>query len=557
MRVIHLDQEIAGVFRPGLFALLGASALLLLIACLNVANLLLARATSRRREVAVRAAIGASRGRLIRLFFTESLVLAAMGAVLGLAVAVISVKGLLAWSPVQIPRAADVGVSATVMGFAIVVALVTAIVFGLAPAVTMSRADLNDALKENTKGSAGRSGSMRGALVVAEVSLAVILLCGAALLIRSVGRLLRESTGVDATSVVTATVQLPIAGYQDWGRVARFYGALGDAMRHHGDVLGVGVANFLPLDAGWRMPYGIPGVAAASRADAPEAQIHSVDEGYFGALHASLVRGRDFAAQDDSAGRPVVIVNETMAKRVWPNQDPIGNQLLLNASGIGPLGRRLTHDSTHVVVGLVRDIKNTSLKDGAEPAIYYSQRQFPFRAMQLVVRGRGDITPLRNALREEIRRLDPGLPIPDVKPLERVLQMSIDPSRFVMLLMSVFAALALTIAAVGIYGILSYTVSRRRREIGIRLALGAEPYAIRRMVVREGLTMAIVGCVVGVVGAQLGAGLLSKFIYETRASDPLTLVAVVAAVIGVALLACAIPGWRASAEDPTLALRAE
>jgi predicted permease len=557
LRVIRLDQEIAGVFRPGLFALLAASALLLLIACLNVANLLLARATSRRREVAVRAAIGASRGRLIRLFFTESLVLSAMGALLGLAVAVVSVKALLAWSPIQIPRAADIGVSATVMGFAIVVALVTAIVFGLAPAVTMSRADLNDALKESTKGSARRSGSMRGALVVAEVSLAVILLCGAALLIRSVGRLLRESTGVDATSVVTATVQLPIAGYQDWGRVARFYGALGDAMRHHGDVLGVGVANFLPLDAGWRMPYGIPGVAAPSRADAPEAQIHSVDEGYFGALHAAIVRGRDFAAQDDSAGRPVVIVNETMARRVWPNQDPVGKQLLLTPGGIGPLGRRLTTDTAHVVIGVVHDIKNTSLKDGAEPAIYYSQRQFPFRSMQLVVRGRGDVTPLRNALREEIRRLDPGLPIPDVKPLERVLQTSVDPSRFVMLLMSVFAALALAIAAVGIYGILSYTVSRRRREIGIRLALGAEPYAIRRMVVREGLTMAAIGCLVGVVGAQLGAGLLSKFMYETRASDPVTLAMVIGAVIAVALIACAVPGWRASGEDPTQALRAE
>jgi len=557
VRVIRLDQEIAGVFRPGLFALLAASALLLLIACLNVANLLLARATSRRREVAVRAAIGASRGRLIRLFFIESLVLAAMGAMLGLGVAVVGVKGLLAWSPIQIPRAADIGVSATVMGFAIVVALVTAIVFGLAPAVTMSRADLNDALKENSKGSAGRSGSMRGALVVAEVSLAVILLCGAALLIRSVGRLLRESIGVDATSVVTATVQLPIAGYQDWGRVARFYGALGDAMRHHGDVLGVGVANFLPLDAGWRMPYGIPGVAAPSRVDAPEAQIHSVDEGYFATLHAPIVRGRDFATQDDSAGRPVVIVNETMAKRVWPNQDPVGKQLLLTAGGIGPLGRRLTTDTAHVVIGVVHDIKNTSLKDGAEPAIYYSQRQFPFRAMQLVVRGRGDVTPLRNALREEIRRLDPGLPIPDVKPLERVLQTSVDPSRFVMLLMSVFAALALTIAAVGIYGILSYTVSRRRREIGIRLALGAEPYAIRRMVVREGLTMAAIGCLLGIVGAQLGAGLLSKFMYETRASDPVTLVTVIGAVIAVALVACAVPGWRASGEDPTQALRAE
>jgi putative ABC transport system permease protein len=557
VRAVRLDQEIAGVFRPGLFALLGASALLLLIACLNVANLLLARATARRREVAVRAAIGASRGRLVRLFFTESLVLAAMGAATGLVVAVASVKGLLAWSPVEIPRADGIGVSGMVLAFAIVVTVATAILFGLAPALTMSRARLTDALSEGSKGSSSAGGSMRGALVVAEVSLAVILLCGAALLMRSVGRLLSQSTGVDATSVVTATVQLPEAAYRDWGRVARFYGSLGDALRATPDVIGVGVTDRLPLDPGWREPYGVPGVAAVSRSDAPEAQIISVDDGYFPAVRAPILSGRNFGAGDDSASRPVVIVNETMARRVWPGQPAIGKQLLLPWATIGPLGKRLTSDTAHVVVGVVRDIKNTSLRDRAEPAIYYSQRQFPYRTMHVVVRGRGEIAPLRAALAAAIRRQDPGLPAPEVKTLERVLQSSIDPSRFVMLLMSVFSVLALTIAAVGIYGILSYTVSRRRREIGIRLALGAEPRTIRRMVVRQGLTMALAGCVVGVAGAQLTAGLLTKFMYDTRASDPLTLAGVVAAVIAVALVACAVPGWRASGEDPTRALRAE
>jgi predicted permease len=557
VRGVRLDQEIAGVFRPGLFALLGASALLLLIACLNIANLLLARATARRREVAVRAAIGASRGRLIRLFFTESLVLAAMGTGLGLIVAIASVKGLLAWSPIVIPRMADIGVSAGVFAFAIVVAVVTAIVFGLAPAVTMSRANLNDALSEGSKGSAGGGSSMRGALVVAEVSLAVMLLCGAALLIRSVGRLMRESTGVDASSVISATIQLPDAGYKDWSRVARFYGSLGQALRRWPDVTGVGVTDRLPLDPGWREPYGLPGVAAVSREDAPEAQIISVDDGYFATLRAPIISGRNFAATDDSASRPVVIVNETMAKRVWPGEPALGKQLLLPWRAIGPLGMRLTTDTAHVVVGVVRDIKNTSLRDRAEPAIYYAQRQFPFRTMHVVVRGRGDVAPLRNILSEEIRRLDPGLPALEVKTLERVLQTSIDPSRFVMLLMSVFAGLALTIAAVGIYGILSYTVSRRRREIGIRLALGAEPSVIRRMVVRQGLTMASAGCVVGIVAAQLTAGLLTRFMYDTSPSEPTTLLLVVAAVIGVALVACAVPGWRASGEDPTTALRAE
>ena len=557
-RAVRLDREIAGVFRPALFALLGASALLLLIACLNVANLLLARATTRKREVAVRAAIGASRGRLVRLFFTESLLLAAMGALLGLGVALVSVRALMAWSPIEIPRAAEIHVSPTVLIFGVAVAVMTAVLFGLAPALTMSRANLNDALSEGAKGSSGGGTAMRGALVVAEVSLAVMLLCGAALVIRSVSRLLGESTGVDASSVVTATVQLPDAGYRDWKRVIQFYDALGASLQRRPEVITVGATDRLPLDAGWRLPYGLPGVAAVSREDAAGAQIISVDDRYFATLRAPLVSGRGFDARDDSAGRAVVIVNETLARQAWPGGQAVGKQLLLAVRNIGPLGTRLTTDTPQVVIGVVRDIKNTSLREAAEPAIYFTQRQFPFRTMQVVVRARGgDVAGVSSALREEIRRLEPGLPAPEIKPLERVLQASVDPSRFVMLLMSVFATLALTIAAVGIYGLLSYTVSRRRKEIGIRLALGATPSRIRAMVLRQGITMALAGCVVGIFAAQLGAGLLSKFMYGTRPSDPVTLGAVIAAVVAVALVACAVPGWRASSEDPTRALRAE
>jgi len=557
VRAVRMDREIAGVFRPALFALLAAASLLLLIACLNVANLLLARATARRREVAVRAAIGASRGRLVRLFFTESILLAALGATLGLGTAMLGVKVLLAWSPIQIPRAADIHISASVLAFTTLVMLVTAITFGLAPALVTSRANLSDALSEGAKGSARAGATMRGALVVAEVSLAVMLLCGATLLIRSVGRLLRQSTGVDPTSVVTATVQLPDVAYRDWNRVINFYTELTGALRNRPDVLSVGLTDRLPLDPGWRLPYGLPGVAAVSREDAAGAQVVSVDDGYFAALRAPLVSGRNFDARDDSAGRPVVIVNEELARRAWPGESAIGKQLLLAVHNIGPLGTRLTKDTAHVVVGVVSDIKNTSLRDRAEPAIYFTQRQFPFRTMHLVVRARGNIAPIQSTIRDELRQLEPALPAPEVRTLERVLQTSIDPSRFVMLLMAAFAALALTIAAVGIYGILSYTVSRRRLEIGIRLALGAQPATIRRMVVRQGLTMALVGCLVGVLAAQAGAGLLSKFLYETQPSDPLTLAVVVAAVLGVALAACAVPGWRASAEDPTRALRGE
>lgn len=556
VRAVRLDREVAGVFRPALYALLAASALLLLIACLNVANLLLARATARRREVALRAAIGASRARLVRLFFTESLVLAGLGAILGLAIAVTSVRAFLTWSPIRIPRAGDVGVNASVLVFAMVVALVTAVVFGLAPALTTSRADLNAALKEGGRGASAGRGAMRDALVVAEVSLAVMLLCGAALLVRSVDRLASQSTGVDASSVITATVQLPDAAYRDWARVSRFYSSLGTALRRHPDIVQAGAADRLPLDPGWRIPYGVPGASASTPDKLPEAQTVSVDDGYFAALRVPIVRGRNFDARDDSAGQGVVVINETLARHLWPTENPIGKQLQIHVHNIGPLGTRLTSDTAEVVIGVVRDIKNTSLRDAAEPAVYFSQRQFPFRAMELVVRGRRGMAPLRSALREELQRLDPGLPMPEVKPLARVLQSGVDPSRFVMLLMSVFATLALTIAAVGIYGILSYTVSRRRLEIGIRLALGAEPRRIRRMVVRQGMMMAAVGCVLGVAGAQVASRLLTRFLYETRPSDPSTLALVVSAVFGVVLVACAVPGWRASTEDPTTALRA-
>jgi putative ABC transport system permease protein len=283
-----------------------------------------------------------------------------MGALLGLVVAVASLRALVAWSPIEIPRAAEIHVSPAVLAFGVVVAMLTAVVFGLAPALTMSRANLNDALSEGAKGSSGsRHGAMRGALVVAEVSLAVMLLCGAALLIRSVGRLLSESTGVDVTSVVTATVQLPDASYRDWSRVVQFYDALGAALGRRAEVRAVGATNRLPLDPGWRLPYGLPGVAAVSREDAAGAQIVSVDDGYFAALHAPLVSGRGFDTRDDSAGRPVVIVNETLARQAWPGEQAVGKQLLLAVGNIVPLGRLLTTDTPPVVVGAVPDIKTT------------------------------------------------------------------------------------------------------------------------------------------------------------------------------------------------------
>jgi putative ABC transport system permease protein len=556
-KVIELARETAGVFRPGLFAVFGASALLLLLACTNVANLLLARASARRREVALRAAIGASRGRLVRLFLTESLVLALAGAVVGVLVAVLSVKALIAGSPVHIPRADAVGIDATVLVFATLVAAFTALAFGLVPALLTSRAELQDALKDGSKGSGAHGRALRSALVVAEVALAVILLAGAGLLVRSVARMLRVDTGVDPAFTITADMQLPDAAYREWERVDQFYSSLTRAVSARPGIVAAGTTTFLPLETGWRIPYLVVGAAPVPPGDEPTAQFHSADSGYFAAVRAPVVRGRAFSARDVAATTPVVIVNETLARRLWPNEDPIGKRIRTTVRNIGPLAHRLVPGDEHEVVGVVRDIRNTSLRDEPEPAMYFAIGQFPARKMHLVVRGRGDPAELTAIIRDEVRRLDPTLPLGDVKPMSRVLQAVVDPPRFLMMLLGAFALLALALAAVGIYGMLSYAVSHRRREFGIRLALGARPSGVLGLIVREGLTLVLVGCAIGVAATFLAGRSLSGFLFQVRPWDAATLGVVLAVVIMVATLACLVPGRRAAGEDPARALRAD
>jgi putative ABC transport system permease protein len=553
---VPLDREVAGVFRPGLFALLGASALLLLIACINVANLLLARAVARRQEVALRSAIGASRSRLLRLFLTESVVLAVMGAVLGLGIAVASVRGLLAWTPIRIPRADTVGVDFTVLLFATIVAVTTAVAFGLVPALLTSRAELQDALKDGTKSTGSRGRKLRSGLVVAEVALAVMLLCGAGLLIRSVGKLLSVDAGLDPTSSIAIDVQLPGAAYAEWPRVDQFYTTLGAALAANPEIAGVGMTNFLPLEPGWRVPYQIAQAPVAGDV-APQAQFHIADEGYFSTLRVKLVRGRFFTAQDNATSVPVVVINEALAKQRFGVENPIGKHLRTTVRGIGPLSRRLVAGDQHEIVGVVKDIKNTSLRNAAEAAVYFAERQFPSRQMHVVVRGRGEPARLAALIRQEVRRIDPSLPVGQMRPMDRVLSESVDPPRLVMLLMSVFAALALTLAAVGIYGILTFMVSHRRREIGIRLAVGAEPAAMLRMIVREGVALALVGCVLGVIAAFVAGRSLTSFLFSVEPWDPATFGGVVAVVLVVAAAACVVPGRRAANEDPVSALRAD
>lgn len=551
--VVSLDREVSGVFRPALVALFGASMLLLLIACINVANLLLARSAARRREVAVRAALGAARSRLLRLFFTESAILAILGATLGLAIATLSVKSLLAWSPIEIPRADSIRVDHLVMAFATLVACVTAVGFGLAPALVMSRTDLQESLRDGTRGVSSHARRIRATLVIAEVALSVLLLSGSGLLIRSVSNLLQASAGVDATSTIAADVQLPYGGYS-YARVSQFFAALRTTLDQNPAVERVGMANFLPLAPGWRLPYQ---VARAPQPEAPLAQFHIADEDYFEALHVPLVAGRHFTAHDDSASIPVVIVNEAFARHIAGDGPAVGTRIVTNTRNIGPLSRRLSSGNEVEIVGVVGDIKNNSVRNVAEPAMYFPFRQFPSRGMFIVVRGHGDAGSVAQLIRTEVQKLDPSMAIGEVTPMSRVLAAEADPPKFLMLLMGVFAAFALLLAAVGVYGVIAFMVSHRRREMGIRLALGAQPSMVLRLVLKDGMGMALTGTAIGIVVTLIASRVLGSFLYGIAPNDPLTLIAVVALVVTVALIACIVPARRAAAEDPSNALRAE
>jgi predicted permease len=556
-RAVPLRAELAGMFRPGLIALFGASGLLLLIACINVANLLLARAGARAGEVAVRSALGATRMRLVRQFLIESLVLALGGTALGLLIATIAVRGFLAWSPIEVPMADDVGVNGLVLAFTAGVVLLTTLLFGLLPAVRVSRTNLQDVLRDESRGAAGsrRGARSRGALVVAEVALAVALLAGAGLLIRSVGALLGEETGVAATRPISVDIQLPEAQYE-FADVARFYGQLAINLREDPQITNAGVTNFLPLEAGWRVPYGVPGIPTPTD-DPPVAQYHTVDEGYFATLDVRLIEGRWFEQHDDANGRPVVIINQTLAERAWPGQTAIGRTIHAMANGIGPLGRRLGSDNEHEVIGVVADVKNTSITAPAEPAIYSSVRQFPFFRMYVVADGVGTPGQLLGRVRDHAQRLDPALPLGEMRTLERVLARPVDASRFLMLLMTTFAALALVLAAIGIYGILSFTVLQRRREIGVRMALGARPLDVLGLVVRQGLWFGVLGAGIGLALAVYGARFLGSLLYGVRPVDPTTLAGVVALVLAITAVACIAPALRAIGTNPVRTLRGD
>jgi putative ABC transport system permease protein len=555
-RVVPLLDDMLGYYRPALFVLLGAVGLLLITACINVASLLLARAGARGREMAIRAALGASRARLIRQTLVESLVLATAGTIAGALGAVAFVKGAIALMPVAIPRLEQVDVDVRLLAFAIAVAAGTAILFGMVPAIVLSRTRPVEALSDTSRSAtSARSHTWNRTLVVAQVALAAAVLVASALLVQSVGRMMTAPTGIAAEQVLTTSLQLPRVTYKDWAAAEQFYATLLDRLRQQSGVEVAAVSNFLPLQAGWRNPFAVEGRPPAREGEESLAQVHSISDGYLEALRARLVSGRTFTAHDGPAAQAVVIVNQAFVRRFLRGENPIGRRLTGLPNGIGPLGRNLMpRGAPFEIVGVIGDIQQERIGQPAEPAIYHTSRQFPFSAMNVVVRG-PDVASLTTAVRTAVKQTDPTLALGDIQTMDERLRNATAEPRLLMIVLSGFAVLTGILAAVGVYGLLMWVVNERRRELAIRLALGARPSALARSVTAQGVTLVAVGAAIGLAGSRAAGRLLQAVLFETRLSDPAAVIGSAALLLAAALVACALPAWRAARVQPLEGLR--
>ena len=557
--LVPLHEQLVGDVRPALLVLFGAVGFVLLIACANVANLLLARASVREKEIAIRLAIGASRGRLVRQLLTESLVLAFVSAVAGTLLAWVAVRGFTAANPIDVPRLGGVALDARLLLFTFTVASVTAVLFGLVPALQASRSNVGAAVKDGARESGASAGSrrVRTLLVVSEVAIALMLLVGAALLLKSFGRLQEVDPGVRPTNVLSVNLQLSSAAYPEWSSVSDFYTRLVERVETIPGVRSAASTAFLVLEQGWPVDTVVDGQIAGEPGTEPKLQYHQVSPRYFETVGVPLLSGRAFTDRDDEDAPGVAILNQAAVRRLFPTEDPLGRRIVRVADGIGPLGRNLLDSREVEIVGVVADAKNTSLTTDVEPALFLPQRQFAYRSMHLVVRGEGPPLGLVGPIRETVRGLDLAVPLADIKTLDQHLGAQLAQPRFSMVLLSIFAALALVLASVGLYAVMAYSVSRRRRELGVRLALGAQRGQILGLVVRQGMVLAVSGVAAGLLGSFVTSQLLQSLLYGVSPTDIVAFGSVTAVLLGVALLASYVPARRATAVDPVTALRAD
>ena len=550
--VMPLHERFVGDVRPALLILLGAVCFLLLIACANVANLLLARSTARQKEIAIRAAMGARRGRIMQQLLTESLFLGLSGGSLGLLFAFWGIELLISLSPGRIPRITEISVDSRVLVFTFGVSLLTGIVFGLLPALQASNPNLIETLKEGGRSSAeGTSGGrLRNILAVTEVALALVLLIGAGLMARSFLRLQDVNPGFDAHRVLTVGFYLPSTKYKEGPAIVSFYNDLLNKAESLPGVISASAIDTLPLDVGGNVrgfviENRIPQNPAENTADA---EVRVVTADYFRTMEIPLVRGRLFEAQDGPDSPQVIVINQTMANRYFPGEDPIGKRI--------NLGNPNTN-SWMTIIGIVRDTRHQGLNVEPYSQMYGVHTQAPQRSLNLVLRTSGDPMSLVTAIRSRVSDTDRELPLSNIRTLEQILAESIVRPRFNMLLISIFAVVAVTLASVGVYGVISYSVSQRTHEIGVRIALGAHPRDIFKMVVGQGLKLALTGVGAGVIVAFGLTRVLAGLLYGVQATDPLTFAAISAGLTVIVVMASYVPALRATRVDPMVSLRYE
>jgi putative ABC transport system permease protein len=549
IRMMPFHERVVGDVRTPLMILLGAVGLVLMIACANVANLLLVRATGRTKEFAVRTALGAGRWRLIRQLLTECVVLAVTGGIVGVLLAYWGIDLLVAASRANLPRIDEVGIDSTVLGFSLVLALLTGGIFGLAPALQSSRPDLHSALKDSSRGSTAGRNHLRSSLVVAEVALTLVLLIGAGLLIRSFWRLQMASPGFNPENVLTAQIVLSGSSYEDQDARLAFYYRLLEQLQSVPGVQRACMINPLPVTGtGWQTRFMIEGRPRPDPGEFPSTEWMQISPGYFRTMEIPLLRGRTFSEFDQENAQPVVIIDEKFASSHFPNADPIGQRIAFGD---------LDNPTWRQIVGVVGHVKVKGVAEEATIEMYMPYAQGAYAPISLILRTTGDPRSVASAARNAVLSIDPELPVYNIQMMDELLDDTVVERRLAMTLLTIFAILALVLVAVGIYGVMSYTVSQRTREIGIRMALGAQQTNLLSLVVRQATTLALVGLAIGMVAAYGLTRLLGSMLFGVQPTDPMTFGFVSIFLAIVALVASYIPARRASRVDPLVALRYE
>ncbi len=548
--VIPLSQQITGDIRLALIVLFAAVGCVLLIACANVANLLLAKASGRQKEVAIRTALGATRMRIVRQLLTEGMLLGLAGGLLGSLLAILLLRQLVIFSPANVSIPDNIGIDWQVLAFTLLLSLLTSFLFGLAPALQASKLDLNETLKEGGRGNSGGSkqNRLRSLLVIIEVALALVLLIASGLMIKSFLRLQDVNPGFNSENLITLEMQLPEGKYADKERQAIFQQQLVQRVSQVPGVQSVGTVDNLPFSGNeFNIGVTIEGQPPLSNAERPRVFLRNVSSKYFEAMGVPLRKGRNFSDNDNLNAPLIAVINETAARRFWPNEEPLGKRLK----------RGRPENPWITVVGVVGSVSHTSLQVASQPELYLPYQQNPGLNLTLVARTTSDPKAFAGAVRREVSAIDGDLPVSNLKFMDEIIGKSVAQPRVYALLLAIFAGLALVLASIGIYGVMSYTVTQRTHEIGIRMALGARPADVLKLIVMQGMVLGVAGIIIGLIASFAITRVLASQLYGVTATDPVTFAAISILLILVVLIACCIPALRATKVDPMTAVRYE